>query len=108
MALYTTATIQATSAACTAGTSVNPTGAVPDNCHTIIIYNESAANKIFVNTGTAGGALAEATSVNVPSSSSMTIAMGVKSERVGAYDFIYDCNAGTATARITYVCGLNS
>jgi hypothetical protein len=44
----------------------------------------------------------------VPSSSSMTIAMGVKSERVGAYDFIYDCNAGTATARITYVCGLNS
>lgn len=108
MAIYTTATIQATSAACSAGTSVNPASAIPDNCHTVIIYNENASNIILVNTGTAGGALPQATSINVPTQSSLTLAVGVKSDRVGAYDFIYDCNAGTATARIAYICGINS
>ena len=108
MALYKTATIQATSAACTAGTSVNPSDAVPDNCHTIIIYNEDATNTILVNTGTAGGALPQATSTTVPPQGSITLAIGVRSERVGLFDFIYDCDAGTATARITYVLSLGS
>ena len=108
MAIYTTATTQATSASCTAGTSVNPTNAIPDNCHTVIIYNENATNTILINTGVAGGALPQATSINVPTQASITLGIGVRSERVGAYDFIYDCTAGTAVARITYVCGINS
>jgi hypothetical protein len=108
MAIYTTATTQATSASCTAGVSVDPSHPIPDNCHTVIIYNEDAANVLLVNTGVAGGALPQATSINIPTQASMTLSIGVRSERVGAYDFIYDCTAGTATARISYICGINS
>jgi len=108
MALYKTSTTQATSASCSAGTSVNPSNAIPDNCHTVIIYNEDTTNTILINTGTAGGALAKATSSNVPPQGTLTLAIGVRSERVGLFDFIYDCDAGTATARITYVLSLGS
>lgn len=110
MALTTSATIQGTTATvAAAGTSVNPLLAIPDNCHTIIIYNQDSINTIYAATGTAGGALTSNASVHVPPSSSITISIGVKSERVGAYNLIYDASAGTnVIARITYVNGLSS
>lgn len=110
MALTISATILGTTATvAAAGTSVDPLVAIPDNCHTVIIYNEDGTNTIYIGTGTAGSALTGNASVHVPPSSSITLSIGVKSERVGAYDFIYDASAGTnVIARITYVNGLSS
>lgn len=99
--LGTTATVAA------AGTSVDPATAIPDNCHTIIIYNSDTTNTILASTGTAGGALNADTSINVPPNSSITLSMGILSERVGSYDLIYDATGGTnVKARITYINGL--
>ena len=110
MAINFSSTIQGTTATvAAAGTSVSPLVAIPDNCHTVIVYNEDSTDTIYIGTGTAGPGLTGNASVQVPPSSSITLSIGVKSERVGAYDFIYDASAGTnVIARITYVNGLNT
>ena len=109
MAAYLTSPIQGTNAAVTsAGTSVAAAVAVPDNCHTMIIFNPDSSNTILINNGSAGGALSQATSVFVPPGGSLTLAIGVKSKRVGDVNFIYDAVGGAITARITYVCGLET
>lgn len=110
MALDFSATLKGTTATvAAAGTSVSPLVAIPDNCHTVIIFNEDAANTIYIQATSAGGALAADSSVHVPPNSSLNLALGVKSERVGAYDLVYDCSGGTnVKARITYINGLNS
>ena len=98
--IATTATVAA------AGTSVAPASAPPDNCHTVVIYNEDTSQILFVSLGAPGGALTQATSINVPPSTSITLAIGPLSQRASAGDnFIYDCDAVSAVARITYVNG---
>jgi hypothetical protein len=108
MAINTTSTYLGTTATvAAAGTSVAPLIAIPDNCHTLIIYNSDSTNTIYAAVDTAGGALNADTSINVPPNSSLTLSMGVQSERVGSYDLVYDASGGTnVKARITYVNGL--
>ena len=109
MAIYLTSPIQGTVATVGAvGTSVAPPQAVPDNCHTMIIYNDNASNSLIINTGSAGGALSQATSVTVPPQGSLTLAIGVLSKRNGASNFIYDAVGGATVGRITYVCGIET
>ena len=67
MALTISATIQGTTATvAAAGTSVDPLVAIPDNCHTVIIYNEDSTDTIYIGTGTAGSGLTGNASVQVP------------------------------------------
>ena len=110
MAINLTSTyIGTTATVAAAGTSVAPLIAIPDNCHTIIIYNSDSTETILAATGTAGGALGEDTSINVPPNSSLTLSMGSLSSRVGAYELVYDATGGTnIKARITYINGLST
>jgi hypothetical protein len=109
MALFFTGMIQGTTATvAAAGTSVSPVNEIPDNCHTVVIYNESGAQTIYVGVGTAGPALPAATSVHIPKETSLTLSVGAKSVRANPGFLVYDCNAASAVARITYVCGISS
>jgi len=109
MAISNGPTVVGTSATvAAAGTSVVPLTAIPDNCHTIIITNTSTTALILAAVETAGGALPSTTSINIPASSSLTLSIGVLSDRAGGYDLVYDSDSAGAVANITYVLGLNA
>lgn len=109
MAISNGPTVVGTSATvAAAGTSVVPLTAIPDNCHTVIITNASTTALIYAAVTTAGGALTPTTSINVPPNSSLTLSMGVLSDRAGGYDLVYDSDAAGTVAYITYVLGLNA
>jgi hypothetical protein len=100
--------IQGTNAAVTTPTqSVRPAVLLPDNCHTIIIYNSDNTNTIYVGTEgqfTFNAAIPAATAIHVPPSSTMTLIVGSLSERPGgSLGLLFDASGGTPTARITYV-----
>jgi|TARA_R110000751_G_C13451009_1_gene444130 hypothetical protein len=109
MAISNGPTVVGTSATvATATTSVVPLIAIPDNCHTIVITNVDAAETIYAKVVAAGGALPATSSINVPSSSSLTLPIGVLSDRVGAYNLVYAASANGVVAYITYVLELQS
>ena len=74
-------TIVSTGLTTVVGTSAALPLDVPDNCHTILIINLSATDTILVQQGTAGGALAAASSLVVPTSGSASIVCGVAADR---------------------------
>lgn len=96
-----------TTASVTAGTAVVPLQAPFDNTHTIIIFNESTTQKLFV-AFTEEIAIAEANAVVVPTNSTLTLPIGTKSERPPIGTLKFDCDGGTITARISYLNGLGS
>ena len=84
---------------------------VPDNCHTVLITNVDAANTIYVQQAAAGGALAAISSLIVPTSGSVSLVIGPRSERPGDINIagnklVFDSNPGATTAYVTYVCGI--
>jgi hypothetical protein len=103
-----TALRQAASAVIAApGTSVVPSIAVPDNCHTVIVLNQEPPGgaTVFVGNGAAGGALSLATGATpVPPASALALPIGARTARGGPADFIYDATIATTVA-ITYVNG---
>lgn len=87
----------------TPGTSVAPATAVPDNCHTVIILNQSSSGTVYVGNGAAGGALSLAGGATpIPAGGQLTLNIGVLSQRGGQANFIYDATVATTVA-ITYV-----
>lgn len=126
MTVYTGGPIVGTSASVTSsGTSVIPTAlpapftdaSVPDNCHTVIVYNADANNTLLVSNNYALIGSAITNGVEIPAESSITLAVGSLSNRMpsasgpGTYGrlfFLFDTVSGTAIAKITYVCGLES
>ena len=92
----------------------------PDNCHTVIIYNTDATNTVLVGTdlslADAGAGNPVTNGVRVPPQGTMTIAIGVLSDRVPQESgsgqtsgFVYDITAGTnIQVDITYVCSSRS
>ena len=114
MALNSSVTILGTNATvASAGTSVLAAVAVPDNCSTIVFYNENASNTIIFIQGLAagaGGALAAATSVHIPPQTSFTFAIGTQAQRVNWQTnsrLLYDAVGGAAIVRITYIMSLS-
>lgn len=74
--------IDATTAAVTiVGTSVAPASVPADNTHTMVVLNPSSTQTVYMNFGTAGGALAPATSVNILPGNSLSVAIGALSDR---------------------------
>jgi len=93
------------------GTAVAPSVAVPDNCHTVIVYNTSAAATVYVAWVPVAGSFSTATAVVVPPSASVTLAIGSLSQRPatgagGVQDQLFvDASVPGTTANITYVNG---
>jgi hypothetical protein len=91
-----------------AGTPVQPTTAIPDNCHTVIVYNPNAAATVLVAFVANAAAFVAASAVPVPAGTAMTLAIGPASQRpqqTGTLLFV-DATVNGSTANITYVNGL--
>ena len=104
-------TILSTGLTTVVGTSAALPADVPDNCHTILITNLSAVDTILVQQGTAGGALAAASSLVVPTNGSASVVCGVLSERPidingATSQLIFDSTPGATAVNVTYVCGI--
>tara|TARA_R110001592_G_scaffold142674_12_gene364952 strand:+ start:4747 stop:5106 length:360 start_codon:yes stop_codon:yes gene_type:complete len=95
----------------TSGT--RPTSLIPDNCHTIIIYNPDATNSVYVAIGATADVLVP-TGVGgsvpfvIPPSTSATINMGSSSIRpqstpTASDQLIYQSSAGSIQVNITYI-----
>lgn len=97
-----------------AGTPVAPATLVPDNCHTLIVYNTAAAATVLVGWAANAGAFVAADAVRVPAGASATLAIGVKSARPaggtgGVADQLFiDATVNGTTANLTYVNGVNT
>ncbi len=93
----------------TAGTPVQPPVAVPENCHTLIIYNPNAAATVLVAFATSAGTFVSAQAARVPAGTSMTLAIGSVSQRpsLAAELLFVDATVNGSTANITYVNGLS-
>jgi hypothetical protein len=94
--------------------AVAPTVVIPDNCHTVVLYNPTLVDA-FVGRASVGTPLVEGTnSTRLPSKSSLTLAIGTLAQR-GVMDeallagsgLVYSSSGLVATSvDITYVCSL--
>lgn len=97
-----------------AGTPVNPSVAVPDNCHTVILYNTSLAATAYAAWVPNAGSFLIGSSVRIPPSASITLAIGPLSQRpvtgAGAnYDQLFiDATVNGTVVNVTYVNGTMS
>ena len=92
------------------------TASFPDNCHTVIIHNTHAANTLLVGSELAEiGAATLTNPARVPPGGTLTVAIGVHSERMPQISnpgagvtsgFVYDATGAGTVADITYVCGI--
>lgn len=105
MALSTSTRVNAR-ASCAVGVSVSPSTVIPDNCHTVVLLNRSAAQTIIVGQGAAGFPIPDdGTNLAIPPSATLTLNVGVLSERLtDLTDLIYDCDGATADCDLTYLC----
>jgi hypothetical protein len=104
------------SAAAANTTAVAPTVVVPDNCHTVVLYN-SSTNDALVGRAAVGAVLVEGTnSTRLPAKSSLTLAIGTLAQR-GVMDEVALSGSGlvysstgllAVTIDITYLCSLGA
>lgn len=107
MALSSSTLLGTRATIASAGTSVAPATAIPDNCHTMILLNRSSSATILVAAGSAGGTIADNGSqlATIPASASLTLAVGVLATRVTSLEnLIFDSSSGAANVDITYLC----
>lgn len=100
-------TLLPTTASATSTTTVVPTDAIPDNCHTIVIYNPDAANEVYVAETPADGAAAipVASATRIKPEAYFTMTIGTKTARVNnSTVFGYSTSAGSISVNISYLC----
>jgi len=109
MPISTKPAVGTTATVAVAGTAVQPSTPLPDNTHTVIVYNPNAAAVLYIGWAANAGAFNIATAVQIPASASITLAVGVRSQRPAASTDLLFVNALVpgATANITYVNGVN-
>lgn len=96
-----------------AGTPVAPSVAIPDNCHTLIAYNTSAAATAYLQFVPNAGSFLIAGSVVIPPMASITLALGPLSQRpasgtAGVPDTLFlDASVNATTINLTYVNGVS-
>ena len=103
MAVSKDPTVATKAAVLSPGQSVAPLAEVPDNCHTLVVLNESAKAILLVGIGQAPAGLDKDVASHVPPQCSLALEVGVLSERAGPAKYVYDAIGGAATARVTYV-----
>lgn len=98
-------------------TANSPATAIPDNCHTIIVYNPDTTNQVYVAIGQTGdtldptGAAGTIIPIIVAANSAVTLGMGTYSNRPnsspsGQDTLVYQASAGTIQVNINYVCSV--
>jgi len=100
-------TLLPTTASATSTTTVVPTDALPDNCHTVIIYNPDTTNEVYVAETPANGASAipVASATRIKPQTYFTMTIGSKTARVNnSTVFGYSTSAGSINVNITYLC----
>jgi hypothetical protein len=109
MPISTKPAVGTTATVAVAGTAVQPSTPLPDNTHTVIVYNPNAAAVLYIGWAANSGAFNLATAVQIPASASITLAVGARSVRPAASTDLLFINALVvgATANITYVNGVN-
>lgn len=98
--------VRSTQLAANNTTSVAASVALPDNAHTVLIYNPDASNDVYVSEGVASGSpIAVAVALIVPPKSSVTLGIGTQTMRGNPLaDFIFSTSAGSISITITYIC----
>lgn len=97
-----------------AGTAVQPTVLLPDNCHTILVHNPNAAATVYAGFFPTSGTFVVADAVPIPAGLSVTLALGPLSTRpaggaAGVADkLFFDATVNGSIANVTYVNGLSS
>ena len=101
-----TKTLLPTSASANNTSAVEATIAIPDNCHTIIIYNPDGANEVFIDESVASGSpLTSATSTRLKAGAYLSLSIGTKTSRLStSTTFAYTTSAGAIVVNISYVC----
>ncbi len=99
-------TIRSAQASATNTTSVAASLALPQNAHTVIIYNPDGTNSVYVAEGTASASpISVAQALIVPANSSVTLGIGTQTMRGNPLgDFIFSTSAGSISVTITYIC----
>jgi hypothetical protein len=108
-------TIQAGNAAAS-----EPPIPIPDNCHTVIVFNPSTTDVLYAAIGSVGdildptGAIAGSIiPISVPASGSVTIGMGTFSDRPNSSltkvdTLCFQASAGTIQVNINYICSIDT
>ena len=100
-----------TSAAPATNAGVNPAIPIPDNCHTVVVLNPSAADSVLVGEAAAGTLLVAGTNaMSIPPGASLSLAIGTLSQR-GPMDpvvapgkgLIYGTTGAALTAQVLYL-----
>ena len=97
-------------------TSAVPNFLMPDNCHTVIIYNPDSTNDVYVAIGQAGDTLDPTGTLGtvptiIKAGASLTIGMGTLSLRPQSSpnyssQLIYATSTGSIQVNITYICSI--
>lgn len=94
-----------------AGTPVAPVPNVPDNCHTLLLYNTHAVNTALVQFVPVAGSFVVALAVRIPPASALTLAIGSLSVRpvagagVTLDQLFLDATGNNTVVNVTYVNG---
>jgi len=103
-----------TTVSATNASGTRPASLIPDNCHTVVIYNPDSTNNVYVAIGDTGDVLdptgvGGAVPMIVQPQTSVTIGMGASSIRpqstpVESDQLIYQTSSGTIQVNISYIC----
>ena len=97
-----------TLATVTPGTPVQANDALPDNCHTLILFNTSSTDVALIGWAQDSASFDPTTAVRVASGTSITLAISASSGRshITGDEPFYDLTGGAVTdLEITYVNG---
>jgi hypothetical protein len=106
--------IESTTVLTNATNSTRPPRLIPDNCHTIIIYNPDGTNDVYVAIGATGDVLnplgggVSIIPIVVEPKKYLTINMGASSVRPQSKpsesdQLTYQCSAGNIQVNISYI-----
>lgn len=102
--VFTSATVA------TAGVSVAAGTAVPDNCHTIHLYNASETETVYFALDTAGNPLTSTTSGVLPPEKAIALtigALGLRAMMDDLSDLVFDASGNGPIVHIIYECGID-
>ena len=94
-----------------AGTPVAPSVALPDNCHTLILFNTSNTATAYAAFVPVAGSFLIASAVRIPPQASITLAIGPLSQRpvtgagVTLDSLFLDATVNGTVINVTYVNG---
>lgn len=91
-----------------AGTSVTANPQPYDNTHTVVILNNTNGQDGYVKYQSSNAAQAATNAVVIPGGSSLTLALGPKSQRPQDGTVLWFDGAAAVTFQITYINGVDS